>query len=386
MNIKFWSATYALLVLLVGANLPTPLYRHYQERFAFSPIVVTLIFATYVATLIPTLIVAGPLSDAIGRRRVVLPAIVLAALACVVFATAGSPGWLFVARALQGVAVGAASGSLTAALSELEPTGDQRRAALVATATSVSGLALGPLVTGLVAETMPAPQVTPFVLEGVLLCLAFVAAGRALTATPTTAWHPRRPTIPAGMRSVFGTTGSANFIAFAVTGLFLALIPTLVATLTGSTNPLLGGGVAGLILAASALTQVASYRSTTPRGELTGLLILASGLGILLLSVTTGSLPPLLAASVVAGVGHGLVFLGGLTTINQHAPAARRAEVVSSFYVIVYAGVGVPVIGVGLLAATTTLTHAVGVFAGLFAALALLTFGALLKQTTRRPG
>src|SRR5262245_32390074 len=133
---RFWTTAGTLLILLMGTNLPTPLYRGYEQHFGFSPLVVTLIFAAYVAALIPSLLVAGPLSDAIGRRRVLLPAIAVAALGSLAFALAANTWWLFAARILQGLAIGAAQGPLTAALTELEPTGNARKAALVSTATS----------------------------------------------------------------------------------------------------------------------------------------------------------------------------------------------------------------------------------------------------------
>ena len=107
---RFWAVAYALLILLTGTNLPTPLYRGYEASFGFSPLVVTLIFAAYVAALVPSLLVAGPLSDAVGRRRVLLPALAVAALGSLCFALAEGTAWLFAARILQGIAVGSASG------------------------------------------------------------------------------------------------------------------------------------------------------------------------------------------------------------------------------------------------------------------------------------
>src|SRR5579862_8138403 len=91
---RFWAVAYVLLILLTGTNLATPLYRGYEARFGFSPLVVTLIFAVYVAVLIPSLLVAGPLSDVVGRRRVLLPAVVLAAVGALLFAVASGTGWL----------------------------------------------------------------------------------------------------------------------------------------------------------------------------------------------------------------------------------------------------------------------------------------------------
>ncbi|MFF9001969.1 MFS transporter [Streptomyces achromogenes] len=159
---RFWATAHTLLCLLTGTNLPTPLYRGYEREFGFSPLVVTLIFAVYVASLIPSLPIAGPLSDSVGRRTVLLPAVILAALGSLAFALADDIGWLFAARLLQGLAVGAASGALTAALTELEPDGDRGRAALVSAVASVGGLGTGPLIAG------PARRVRPLALRPAL--------------------------------------------------------------------------------------------------------------------------------------------------------------------------------------------------------------------------
>ncbi|WP_328462105.1 MFS transporter [Streptomyces sp. NBC_00448] len=382
---RFWATAYTLLILLTGTNLPTPLYRSYATRFGFSPFVVTLIFAVYVAVLIPSLLVAGPLSDAIGRRRVLLPAIVLAALGSLGFALATSTGWLFAARILQGLAVGAASGALTAALSELEPSGSRRKAALVSTVASVGGLGLGPVLAGLLAQCAPAPDVVPFVVEIVLLIPAAITVMRMPATQQGARWRPRRPQIPRGMRAVFATSGTANFSAFAVIGLFLTLIPTYVVALTNSTNLLLGGGTAALMLACSAVVQLLAYGRPPRRLQLVGLPVLALGLGLLVLVGSAPSLALLLGATLLAGIGHGLVFLGGLTTVNNAAPDSSRAEVLSSFYVIVYTGVGLPVLGVGLLATTMSLTTAVSWFAGIVAVLSLLVLIALSRTNRHAP-
>jgi len=140
---RFWAVAYTLLILLTGTNLPTPLYHGYAERFGFSALTVTLIFAAYAAVLIPSLLVAGPLADAVGGRAVLIPAVALAALGSLAFALAEGTAWLYAARVLQGVALGAASGALTAALSALEPRGRRHRAALVSTAASMAASASG---------------------------------------------------------------------------------------------------------------------------------------------------------------------------------------------------------------------------------------------------
>lgn len=109
------------------------------------------------------------MSDAIGRWKVLLSAVALAVLGSMAFALAEGTEWLFAARILQGLALGATSGPLTASLAELEPAGNRRKAALVSTVASVGGLGLGPVLAGLLAQYAPAPHALPFVVEIVLL-------------------------------------------------------------------------------------------------------------------------------------------------------------------------------------------------------------------------
>ncbi|HEY2671569.1 MAG TPA: MFS transporter [Rugosimonospora sp.] len=380
---RFWACAYTLLILLTGTNLPTPLYRGYEARFGFSPLTVTLIFATYVLVLIPSLLMVGPLSDAVGRRRVLLPAIGSAALGSLVFALAGGTEWLFAARLLQGLAVGAASGALTAALTELEPGGDRRRAALVSTVVSVGGLGLGPLLAGLLAQYAPAPRVLPFVVEIGLLVPAAVAMATLPATGPTAPWRPRRPQLPAAVRPAFAAGGLASFLAFAVVGLFLTLVPTYVTVLSHSGNLLVGGAAVALMLACSALAQLAGYGKPPRRLAIAGLPLLTVGLVLLAVAGSVSSLTLLLVATAVAGVGQGLAFLGGLTAINQAAPEGRRADVLSTFYVVIYLGVGVPVVGVGFLTTAVGLLVAVRYFAVAVAVLCLIGLAVLVR--TRRP-
>ncbi|GAB3965293.1 MFS transporter [Actinoallomurus acanthiterrae] len=381
---RFRGAAYTLLVLLAGTNLPTPLYRGYQRAFGFSPLVVTLIFAAYVAALIPSLLVAGPLSDAVGRRRVLLPAVGLAAVGALVFALATGTAWLFAARIAQGVALGAASGALSAVLTELEPNGDRRRAALVTTVASVGGLGAGPLLSGLLAQYAPAPRVLPYVVEIALLVPAAVAMAALPPGRAAARWRPQRPRIPAAMRRVFAASGVAGFLAFAVIGLFLTLVPPYVATLARSANLALSGGAVALMLGSSAVAQVVAYGRRPVTVRAAGLPLLAAGLVLLAVAGAVASLPLLLTATVVAGAGQGLVFLGSLTLVNNGAPAERRAEVMAGFFVVIYLGVGVPVIGVGLLATATGLLTAVQDFAYVTAALCLTVLAA--PYLARRPG
>ena len=254
----------------------------------------------------------------------------------------------------------------------------------MATVTSVGGLGLGPLLAGALAQYAPAPHVLPFAVEIALLAPAAAAMLALPDSRPAGRWRPRRPQVPPAVRGVFATSSTATFLAFAVIGLFLTLIPTYVTRLSGSGNLLLSGGAVALLLATSALAQPAGYSRPAHAVEVTGLPLLAGGLALLAVAGGASSLPLLFLATVIAGTGQGLVYLGGMTAVNQAAPADRHAEVLSSFYVVAYLGVGVPVICVGFLATSLGLLPAVQCFAALVAALCLVVLAVRLRPITRR--
>jgi MFS family permease len=118
--------------------------RGLREDVHFSTLVLTAIFATYAVVLVPSLVLFGRLADRYGRRPVILAGLAVAAVALVVFALATGTAWLYLARALQGLSVGMISGAATAALVELDPDGDRRRAAMFAGLAQAGGRAAGP--------------------------------------------------------------------------------------------------------------------------------------------------------------------------------------------------------------------------------------------------
>src|SRR5215218_11033790 len=102
---------YALVTTVVGLALfasitPSPLYGTYRELWGFSPLVLTLVYGTYAFGVLASLILAGRLSDEVGRRPVLLVALGGLMVTSVVFMLADSVVWLFVARGLQGIATG----------------------------------------------------------------------------------------------------------------------------------------------------------------------------------------------------------------------------------------------------------------------------------------
>ncbi|MEV6163415.1 MFS transporter [Streptomyces sp. NPDC052052] len=353
----FHGVGYILIVLLVGANMPSPLYGAYREAFGFSPVMQTVIFAVYAAALVPALLVFGPLSDAIGRRPVLSLALLFGVLGATLMACADSTSWLMAGRIAQGLSVGTCSAAGAAALAEHEPDGDHTKAATAATATTAVGAALGPLFAGALAQYLPHGFVLPYL---VFLC-TLVPALVAVALLPASRGHGRGtrpkirislPRVPHTIRAPFTIAVSTSAVSWAVVGLFQAVVPSWITEMTGTGNLVVGGSAAALTMVCSAATQL-SVRRLPPRlGQRLGLVLLAVGMLILLLANLLHSLPLLFVTTAVTGVGHGLAFSGGMQQVNgvlvTEAPEVR-GSVLAALYTIVYAGLGVPVIAVGLL-------------------------------------
>src|SRR4051795_4053042 len=91
---------YLLVAAIIGLALfasatPSPLYATYRELWGFSPIVLTLVYATYAFGVLAALLLAGRLSDEIGRRPVLLTALATLMAATLLFVLADSVAWLF---------------------------------------------------------------------------------------------------------------------------------------------------------------------------------------------------------------------------------------------------------------------------------------------------
>jgi MFS family permease len=365
--------TSAFSAMLLAANLATPLYAVWARQFGFSTAVLALIFAVYALVLIPALLTFGQLSDRLGRRVVIAIGLGLAILALTFFALATGTAWLFAARATLGVAQGMLSGAATAALAELVPAADPRRAALLATMSQAGGSAAGVLLCGVLAQWAPAPEVTPFV-AGMITC---ALAATALAFVPETARRQRgalrvrRPRVPEEIRGAFARVSlTAAAVWAVVAGLFLAVMPSYAGQLVLHSQNL--ALMAALVLVSSCAAQLVVRHGAPPaQAQAAGLVLHAAGLLALVLASPAHSTALLVIGAILAGAGHGVAFLAAQDELTRIAPAQQRAEVSAAFYVCIYLGVSVPVIGIGLVAVATTLFTAVATFAAVTGAGAL---------------
>jgi MFS family permease len=368
----FAAAAFALAVAMLGTTLPTPLYGAYRQQFGFSELTITVIFATYAAGVIASLLLFGRLSDQIGRRRMLLPGLLLSALSAVCFLTASGLPLLLGGRILSGLSAGIFTGTATATLIDLAPPGSRGRGTLVAAMANMGALGAGPLLTGLLSQWAGSPLRLTFWVDLALLVPAAIgiwAMPEPITSPRAPQLRPQAPKIPREMRSTFIEAALAGFAGFAVLGLLTAVTPDFLGQELGVTSRAIAGLVVFAVFAASLAGQLAleiiPERAAIPTGA--GALI--AGMGSLALGLATSSLTLLVLGGVIAGFGQGLTFRGGLTQVSERSPAAQRGAVASSFFVVMYIAISLPVIGEGVLAQAVGLRAAGLTFAALVAAL-----------------
>lgn len=375
--VTFVGVAFAFVVVMMGTTMPTPLYALYEVEFGFSVFVVTLVFAAYALGVLGALVVLGRWSDSLGRRPMLLSAIVFGLVSAVVFAFASSLTELVIGRVLSGISAGIFVGTATVTLIELVPETWRDRAPAIATAANIGGLGLGPLVAGLLVEYLPHPLRLTFWVDIVLL----LAAGVAVFLAPETVRvaqgarpHMQRLSVPADVRGTFLRASIGGFAGFAVLGLFTAVSPGFVAGVLQIDNHAATGAVVFAVFAASATAQITMRSFDPAAAQRWGCFVLMLGLVVLAASLLLTSLPVLVVAALLCGVGQGVTFSNGMSTISTQLPPERRAEVTSTFFVVLYVAISVPVIGAGAAASAWGLVTAGVVFSSLIAALAAVAF------------
>jgi MFS family permease len=385
--LAFWLVAVAFAVTMFGTTLPTPLYVLYQEELGFAEPVLTAIFAVYAAGVLAALLLFGRASDQLGRRRMLLVGLACAALSAVAFLLDQGLTLLIVGRLLSGLSAGVFTGTATAALVDLAGPGQGRRATLVATTSTMGALGLGPLVAGGLAQFAPLPLRLPYWVDLGLILLAILAVW-AMPETVDVPEQPRlrlsRPDLPPEVRPVFIRAATAGFAGFAVLGLFSAVAPSFLLDLLHEPSHALSGAVAFTVFAASTLGQMTLARRFGHTALAAGCVGLIAGMGLLAAGLAVTSLALVIAAAVIAGLGQGLCMRAGLEAVTSHAPAQRRAGVASTFFIVMYVGISVPVIGVGIAATrlglqTAAIASSIAVAA--VAAVALVT--TLIPAPTR---
>ncbi|MFY1663294.1 MFS transporter [Pseudomonas sp. Pseu.R1] len=382
-TLPIFRAAWIVTAVFILSNAATPLYAHWQQALGFASGTLTVIFGLYILGLLLTLAVAGQLADHYGRKALLVPGVVIAIIAAVLFEHANSVAMLMLARLLSGISVGIVVSAGMANVVEHASESRKSFASLIASVSMVLGAGTGPLLAGVIAQYVADPIDWVFNAEIVLLALALVVVLRQPNRKLGNGrFRPKLPSVARQHLAVVARGVSFFGPGLTSTCFVLALGPKLLATLLHANSPLIAGAMAFVMfLTAVGVQFAAKKRPMTQLFVLSGISTMLAMAG-LWLALHVGSVVWLVVAALLAGAGQGLGQLGGLTLIARHIAPQRRAEANAIFNMGGYVPAGILPVATGYLIDLSGVHIAISVLTGVIALLALAALTALQRNGT----
>ncbi len=335
-------------LVAASSSAVTPLYRLYQQSMHLTPLMITLVFAVYAISLLAALLTVGGLSDYVGRKPVIFVALLINAVAMVLFSYATDVTHLIIARAVQGLCVGIATTTLGAAILD----SDRKRGPLLNSVTAFIGLMVGVLGAAALVTYGPDPlhlvYEVLFAITAVMIVLLMVMPETVSRKPGALASLQPNVRVPPQSRVALLRVAPASIAAWALGGFYLSLMPTVVAVIMGVSAPWIGGVVVAALMLSGALA-VAALRHLPPRRLLVlGTATLSLGVVVSLIGIWQHSVVALFAGAVIAGIGFGGSFAGTLSALLPTAEAHERAGLLATFYIISYLAFSLPALAAGV--------------------------------------
>ena len=388
-GLAFWIVALTLGLFLFAAAAPSPLYGVYAVMWRFSPAALTEVFAIYAVALLAALLLTGSLSDSLGRRPVILSALLIQIAGMLMFLFATDIRWLFAARITQGIATGIATSPLAASFIDLQPPERPTLAALVNGATPAVGLASGAVAAAVLVQYGP----DPLHLIYRLMLAGFVLAGAAIVLMPEPTQQRRavqllpRVGVEPAVRPAFIAALPSLIAGWGVAGFYLSLGPNLILQLAGSTNRVLGGLAIGVLAGVGAASIVAARSWPPGRSMIVGGVSMVAGLALTVVAVALSAPVPFFAATAVTGVGFGIGWLGVLRSLVGLASPTARGALIAAIFIVAYLAFALPAVAAGFGVTRIGLHQAALVYGAAIGLLAVagLTATLLVNRPARVP-
>jgi MFS family permease len=378
------AATFTSVYLSAGALMP--LLVTYKDRWDLSAAVITLTFAVFAVGFLVAVLTMGSLSDHLGRRPVLLVALLIQLAANLMFLYGENIGWVMAARIVQGFATGAATAAFTAALIELAPPHRKRVGAILGSIGLTGGLAAGSLLAGLAIQFTTDANTEVFTVLTALTVLGLVV----VALTPETAARVPgalrslipRLAIPSVARSEFAAAAPAIAAIWMMSGLSGGLAPSLVRSVFQLDSGLLDGLCGFVAPAASAVTGVLFARVAARKAMTIGSYATIVGAIAIVAGVAANSVAVMISGQALAGAGFGAAFTAALGLIAPLVAGPERAGVIAAIYVVSYLAFGIPIVIAGEIAAPLGYLATVFWYSAATVVLALVSVRSQLRLRT----
>ncbi len=353
----------AVFVLAWGGNHFTPLLHLYESLDHYSPWQANLLLGMYVFGLVPALLVTAAISDQHGRKPVLIGGLIVGIAGSALLALGLHYFVLLcVGRALAGAGVGVAMSVGTSWIKELstppfDPTPSAGVGARRPSLTLTLGFGIGAAVTGVLAQSAPAPGQLPYLVH---ILLGALSIGPLLTASETRVpekratgpwWRELR--VPAAGHARFtGLVVPAAPWVFAAAGVAYAIMPAIAAPKLGDWTTLYATVLTVLTLGSGALIQPFVARidnRTGGRALAIGLALMTLGMALAVIAALIAEPVFALAVAIVLGVAYGITVVAGLTHVQAIATERDLAGLTGVYYSLTYSGFLLPTLLAAIL-------------------------------------
>lgn len=379
----FVGTAVAFAGLYLAAGAPSPLFVQYQQAWGFPAGLLTIAFAAYAFALVVALVVAGSLSDFLGRRPVLIGALAVELVSMLMFLFASNIGWVIAARVVQGLATGAATSAFSASLLELAPTRFRKVAAIVGGAAPAGGLGLGALLAGVAVQFSTGASGIVFSALAVVMVLGALVAIFSMETVNRQAGALRsltpRIAIPQAARREFAGIIPVLLAGWMFSALFIGLAPTIVNGIFHISSGLIEGLTVFIAPGVAAVSGFVLGRVTARSALQVGGVGVALGIAVVVGGIAFQILPLVWIGGAIGGFGFGASFSGSLRLMGPFADAHQRAELFAAVFLVAYLSFGVPAVILGQLVAPLGLLTTV---LGFGAVTLLAAFAGILVQAT----
>lgn len=358
-RVGFVVATAGFLLLFAASAAPVPLYSLYQASAGLTDSDISLTMFTYLLGVVPMLMFAGTLSDAVGRRPLTMVALTLGGLGCVLFLNVANATTLLFARFVQGIACGLAMGPVSAYVVDLAGRERDMLARTIVGCGSMVGITLGSITMGLITSITPHFSLVYCVIAVLLAINAVI-----IVLMPETALKAHIPirtmlragvSVPKSVRGVFPIAAVAYISTWSF-GTFFQSFSAPVALIAFNDNgTVLAAIVLSLAMSPSAFAAPLEARIPQRISLRVGMtLFLISAVGLCLF-MHLGALVPFLAFEALFSVAMGICLSASLRLLFAASAGESSTTIVSSINLAAYAGCTVMSIATSALVAAIPL-------------------------------
>ncbi|GGF66475.1 MFS transporter [Alteromonas lipolytica] len=353
-NATFWIAACSFVLVFMTAGTPISLFNLYQAEDGLSNADLGVVSLGYFLAAATALLMCGRLSNHLGRKPMALTAIGCCAASCVLLMFMTDVSFLFAARLFQGFACGIATSSIGAYAVDAGENQPKWLVAAVVSTSPMVGIPLGAISSGALVTWGPYPKVLIFavILAMLLVCLVLLMRCHETVVKQPGAISSLIPRLhfPTGKSLIFIATTGVVVSTWAAGGFYQAFGPSIVAEQLAMDSAIVAAITFSSVMG---LTPFGSYLSgrLSPRHAVqVGMALFCLAAVCITLALLEGWLMMFIAASLSVGIAQGLASTACIKLLLHDEPQLYRAGLLSTVYIVSYAGAVFPAMGASIAA------------------------------------